>query len=74
MIEQPEAEQNAPAVAKSESGKSESAKGESSKAKPARKKAAPRKSSADKDDGDDSSDTVGLGDHMPAFLMRPVRR
>ena len=84
VVDQPVAEKPAPETAKDESTKGEStkgestkgdsAKGESSKAKPARKKAAPRKSSAKKDDGDDSSDTVGLGDHMPAFLMRPVRR
>ncbi|MEQ9325909.1 MAG: DEAD/DEAH box helicase [Rhodospirillales bacterium] len=74
VVDQPVAEKPAPETAKDESTKGESAKGESSKAKPARKKAAPRKSSANKDDGDDSSDTVGLGDHMPAFLMRPVRR
>jgi superfamily II DNA/RNA helicase len=40
---------------------------------PARKKPASRKKPA-RDDADDQQAPVGLGDHMPAFLMRPARR
>lgn len=47
-------------------------------AKPAaeeKKPAKPRRAPAKKKSSDDNDDApVGLGDHMPAFLMRPVKR
>ena len=39
-----------------------------------KKPAKPRRSPAKKDTSGDDDAPVGLGDHMPAFLMRPVKR